>query len=108
VSALEAAVALRRARAEIVLVSGTDPELLRAAWVTTLAGARAVLLFPTGSPRALPRWARRFHRYVVADQEQARAWARAGAGLGRLFVLPEVNADEALDALIAEVRSMAR
>lgn len=108
VAGLRAAFALRRSGAEIVLVSGSDPELARAAWVTTLAGARAVLLFPTGAPRELPRWARRFHRYVLADQESARAWARAGAGLGRVFVLPAAHAQEALEALIVEVRSMAR
>lgn len=105
---LRAAIALRRAGAEIVLVSGSDPELARAAWVTTVGGARAVVLFPTGSPRALPPWARRFHRYVLPDQDAARAWARAGAGLGRVFVLPAEHAQEALEALIAEVRSMAR
>ncbi len=105
---LKAAAALRRAHAEIVLVSGTDDDLARAAWVTTLGGARAVLLFPTGEPRALPRWERRFHRYVLADQEQARAWARVGPGLGRVFVVPEQHAEQALAALIAEVRSMAR
>jgi len=108
VGALRAALALRRAGAEIVFVSGSDPELARAAWITTLGGARAVVLFPTGQPRALPRWARRFHRYVLADQDTARAWARAGAGLGRVFVLPDANAQEALEALVVEVRSMAR
>jgi len=108
VAGLRAALGLRRAGADIVLVSGTDPELARAAWITTLGGARAVVLFPTGTPRALPRWSRRFHRYVLADQDAARAWARAGAGLGRVFVLPEEHAQEALEALIAEVRSMAR
>lgn len=105
---VRAALALRRSGADIVLVSGTDSELASAVWVTTLAGAGAVLLFPTGAPRALPRWARRFHRYVLADQDTARAWARAGAGLGRVFVLPGAHAQEALEALIVEVRSMAR
>lgn len=90
----------------MVLVTGTDEELGRAALITTLGGARAVLLFPTGTPRKLPRWERRFHRYVLQDQETARAWARAGVALGRVVVLSPEHADEALAALIREVRSM--
>jgi hypothetical protein len=100
------ALALRRAHADVVLVTGTDAELGRAALITTLGGARAVLLFPTGTPRKLPRWERRFHRYVLQDQDTARAWARAGVSLGRVVILSPAYTEEALDALIREVLSM--
>ncbi len=100
------ALRLRRAHAKIILVSGNDAELKHAAIATTLGGAHAVLLFATGTPRRLPSWERRFHRYLVSDQETARSWAQAGVSLGRLTVIAPPHADEALAAVLREVRSM--
>jgi hypothetical protein len=51
-----------------------------------LARVPAALLTPTGAPRAMPWWAWRFRRLVLATQPEARAWT-AHVSLGRIAVV---------------------
>ncbi len=107
-SALGAARALRAAKVETALVHASSGDELR--WIITaitLGGVRAALLFPGGAEPAIPTWQRRFHRYVVRDQDEARRWSRAGVALGRIVVVHD-HPEEALEALLREVGSMSR
>jgi hypothetical protein len=107
-SVLGAARALRGAKVETALVHAYSGDELR--WIIaaiTLGGVRAALLFPDGADPAIPTWQRRFHRYVVRDQDEARRWSRAGIALGRIVVIQD-HPEEALDALLREVGSMSR
>lgn len=103
--------ALLLARPHLVLVRGPVDTLRRAALLTTLVGARAVIALPVGPASPLPWWGRRFHRLVFGTQAEARAWGAVGVALGRLVVV-EAGADaverSALHAVIGEVLSMAR
>lgn len=83
---------LRRARAGVVHVRLPIEDLGRAAWVATLARARAVVVTPLGEPAPLPWWERRFARYVLPSQRLARRWTAAGVALGRVVVV-EPGAD---------------
>lgn len=104
---LRGAWAVRRAGVRVALLTD-GPDLAEAVMAVTLGGVQAALLAPEGPARALPRWERRFHRYLVRDQDTARAWTRAGVALGRIVVLhDDPHAEDALDAVLREVRSMA-
>ncbi len=110
VTVLERGRALLRYRPQVVLVRLPVGELGRAALLTTLAGASAVIAVPIGPARPLPWWARRYHRFLLASQAEARAWGDAGIALGRLVVVePASDAEErhALEALVHEVAAMA-
>lgn len=105
---LEAARALRAATVETALVHAPSGDELR--WIIaaiTLGGVRAALLFPEAGEPTIPAWERRFQRYVVRDQEEARRWSRAGIALGRIVVVHD-HPEEALEALLREVGSMSR
>ncbi len=70
-------------------------DLARLTLMSTLAGVRAVVLQPTGAPPdTVPRWHRRVHRWLHANQDEARAWRACGLHLGRQVVV----ADDAPDA----------
>jgi hypothetical protein len=102
------------ARPEVVLVRCPVASLARAAALTTLAGAAAVVVAPLGEAVPLPWWGRRFHRFIVPDQAAAREWAAAGVALGRLVVVPPAAPDAppsseegaALRTVLEEVRAM--
>jgi len=101
--------ALRAAGTEVALVNASSAQNLR--WIIaaiTLGGVRAALLFPEDGEPTIPAWDRRFHRYVVRDQDQARRWSRAGVALGRIVVVDGAHSETALDALLCEVGSMSR
>ncbi len=103
---LGCAAAIRRAHVQIALVADAD-ELPAIAWALTLGGVRAALLFPGPVPRNLPWIERRFHRFVLPDQEQARVWGRSGIALGRIVVIaPGAHEQESLEAIFREVRAM--
>ncbi len=107
-SALGAARALRAAKVETALVHASSGDELR--WIIaaiTLGGVRAALLFPEAGEPTIPAWERRFQRYVVRDQDEARRWSRAGVALGRIVVVHD-HPEEALEALLREVGSMSR
>jgi hypothetical protein len=101
--------ALRAAGTEVALVHASAAQDLR--WIIgaiTLGGVRAALLFPEDGAPTIPKWDRRFHRYVVPDQDQARRWSRAGVALGRIVVVDDAHSEAAMDALLCEVGSMSR
>ena len=102
---------LRRARVEVVVARG-GPALLRtAAWSATLGGALAVIASPTGPVAPLPWWERRFLRYLLRSQAEARAWRAVGVALGRLVVVEPGEGEaeaEALLAICTEAASMGR
>ena len=98
-------------RPDLVFVRANPEGLRRAAWMTTLAGAGAVIAVPVGTPSTLPWWGRRFHRFLLRSQPEAQAWADAGVSLGRLVVVePGEDAAEraAIAAIMEEALSMAR
>lgn len=90
---------------DVVHVYGGEGALRRAALAATLAGARAVVATPEGPEGASAWWHRRFQRYVLPTQEEARRWRAAGVALGRLVVAGD---DEALRAVYLEVAEMGR
>ncbi len=104
VPVVERARALVRLRPDAVFVRGPVETLAVAALVTTLAGVAAVLAVPVGpaGPAApLPWWSRRFHRFILGSQEDARAWGAAGIALGRLVVCAGGPDDEERSALLS-------
>jgi hypothetical protein len=85
--------------------------LPRLTLTSTLAGVRAVVLQPTGAPpETLPRWHRRVHRWLHANQDEARAWRACGLHLGRQVVVaddaPEAELRATLQAIWTESARM--
>lgn len=121
---LRDAMAIRRAGVEIALIQAQSARLGDLAAACTLGGVAGVVGFLDGEPPARlnpsagrgppgvhePRWwHRRIHRFACADAESAREWGRAGIALGRIVVIPPGPSErEALEAIVREVRSMAR
>ena len=101
VPVLERARALVRLRPDAVFVRGPVETLAVAALGTTLAGVAAVLAVPVGPAAPLPWWSRRFHRFILGSQEDARAWGAAGIALGRLVVCAGGSDDEERSALLS-------
>ena len=100
---------LRRERAELAWVRLPVSALDGAAVTCTLAGVSGVICTPLGPPQRLPWWERRFHRYLFASQDEAHAWSDVGVSISRMVVVEEDAWErEALDAVFAEVASMAR
>lgn len=96
-SRLDGAGALRGAAIEVVHVWYPAGALAGAVLATTMGGAAAVVVTPLGPPRRLPRWERRFHRYVFSTQTEALAWRGLGVALGRLVVVEGLGRPLALD-----------
>lgn len=90
---------------DVVHVHGGEGDLRRVALAATLAGVRAVVATPSGPEGAGAWWHRRFQRYVLPTQEEARRWRGAGVALGRLVVAAD---EEALRAVYLEVAEMGR
>jgi hypothetical protein len=100
---------LVRVRPALVHVRLPVDSLAGAAFWSTVAGARAVLVTPLGQPRRLPWWERRFHRFVLPSQEAARAWRSVGIALGRIVVVEpgdDESEAEALRSVYTESLSM--
>ncbi len=78
--------------------------LPRLTLTSTLAGVRAVVLQPTGTPpETLPRWHRRVHRWLHATQDEARAWRACGLHLGRQVIVAEDASDAELRATLQAI-----